>query len=191
MQEQELIDDTLPPERHCAIFDTALGPFGIAWRGEAVSYVQRPLPDRETMISQLTWQTGAEVAPQPWPGFVSEAVAAMQALLEGEPADLQGVPLDWAGIGQFERRVYEAARRVPAGHTCTDDELAQAMNAPGAARAVGVALAGNPWPLIVPCHRVVAGRGGLGVSASGTGGAISKKLLALEAAMALRLGLRT
>lgn len=176
----------LPAERHCALFDTALGPFGIAWRGEAVTHVLLPLVDREATIAELQWQSGAELAPPPWPTFVVHAVAAMQALLKGEPADLQHVPLDWAGIGQFERKVYEATRRIAPGQTCTYDELAQAMGNPGAARAVDVALARNPWPLVVPCHRVVAGGGRLGGHSAAGGIGTKKKMLAIEAAIAAR-----
>jgi methylated-DNA-[protein]-cysteine S-methyltransferase len=174
----------LPAERHCAIFDTGLGPFGLAWRGEAVTHVLLPMLDREATIAELQWQSGAELAPAPWPPFVAQAVAAMQSLLQGEPADLQDVPLDWAGIGQFERKVYEATRRIAPGQTCTYDELAQAMGNPGAARAVDVALARNPWPLIVPCHRVVAGGGRLGGHSAAGGIGTKKKMLEFEAAMA-------
>jgi len=185
-------DASQPAERHCAVFDTALGAFGIAWRDEAVSMVLRPLLDREATVTELQWQSGAEVAPPPWPDFVTRAVTAMRALLEGDDdasaADLRTVPLDWAGIGQFERRVYEAARAVPFGRACTYDELAQAMGSPGAARAVDVALARNPWPLIVPCHRIVAGAGRLG-GAEMPGSPVTKqKLLAIEAAGVARAG---
>ncbi len=176
--------ETLPAERHCAVFDTALGPFGIAWRGEAVTHVLLPLVDREATIAELQWQSGAELTPPPWPAFISLAVGAMQTLLQGEPADLKQVPLDWAGIGQFEQKVYEATRRIAPGQTCTYDELAQSMNNPGAARAVDVALARNPWPLIVPCHRVVAGGGRLGGHSAAGGIGTKKKLLSIEAAMA-------
>lgn len=174
----------LPAERHCAVFDTALGVFGIGWRDEAVTVVLLPLVDREATIAELQWQSGAELAPPPWPPFVTQAVSAMQSLLSGEPADLQEVPLDWAGIGQFERKVYEATRRIPPGQTWTYDELAQAMGQPGAARAVDVALARNPWPLVVPCHRVVAGGGRMGGHSAAGGVGTKMKMLAIEAAMA-------
>lgn len=173
----------LPVERHCAVFDTPLGAFGIAWRDEAVTHVLLPLVDREATIAELQWQSGAELTPPPWPPFVAEAVKAMQALLAGEPADLQDVPLDWAGIGQFERKVYEATRRIPPGQTWTYDELAQATGHPGAGRAVDVALARNPWPLVVPCHRVVAGGGRHGGHSAAGGIGTKLKMLAIEAAM--------
>ena len=148
----------LPAERHCAVFETALGLFGIAWRGEAVTMVLKPHGDRESTIAELQWQSGSDLAPPPWPPFVAEAVAAMQALLAGQ-ADaalrLAEVPLDWAGIGQFEREVYEAARRLAPGRVCTYEELAEITGHRGEGRAVDVALGRNPWPLIVPDHRVL------------------------------------
>lgn len=173
----------LPPPRHCALFDTALGPCGIAWRGEAVTLVLLPTVDRESTLEQLTWQSGSQVVPPPWPDFVANAMSEIQALLRGEPADLRGVPLDWAGIGQFERKVYEATRRVLPGHVCTYVELAREMNAPGSARAIDLALARNPWPLIVPCHRVVAGDGRLGSFSAAGGAALKKRLIEHEAAI--------
>ncbi|MCC6249854.1 MAG: methylated-DNA--[protein]-cysteine S-methyltransferase [Rubrivivax sp.] len=178
---------TAPAERHCAVFDTALGAFGIAWRNEAVTQVLLPLVDREATIAELQWQSGAELAPPPWPPFIADAVRAMQSLLDGEPADLHEVPLDWAGIGQFERKVYEATLWIPPGKVRTYDELADTIGNPGAARAVDVALARNPWPLVVPCHRVIAGGGRMGGHSAAGGIATKKKMLEIEAAMAARL----
>jgi len=178
---------TAPAERHCAVFDTALGAFGIAWRNEAVTQVLLPLVDREATIAELQWQSGAELAPPPWPPFIADAVRAMQSLLDGEPADLHEVPLDWAGIGQFERKVYEATLWIPPGEVRTYDELADTIGNPGAARAVDVALARNPWPLVVPCHRVIAGGGRMGGHSAAGGIATKKKMLEIEAAMAARL----
>lgn len=174
-------EQALPAERHCALFDTAIGPCGIAWRGDAVTRVMLPLMDREATLAELQWQSGAELAPPPWPMFVAAAVSGMQALLSGEPADLTGVPLDWAGIGHFEQKVYEAARRLLPGHTSTYDELAQAMGNPGAARAVDVALSRNPWLLVVPCHRVLAGHGRLGGYSAPGGAGMKRRLLDIEA----------
>jgi methylated-DNA-[protein]-cysteine S-methyltransferase len=88
------------------------------------------------------------------------------------------VPLGIEG-SPFFRRVYEVVRRIPAGQTLTYGEVARAAGRPGAARAVGNAMAQNQLCLFVPCHRVV-GTGGLG-GYSGAGGlATKRRLLALE-----------
>ena len=183
-----LPEGALPAERHCALFDTALGHCGIAWRDEAVTHVLLPARDREDTLAQLEWMSSAQLAPPPWPAFVSDAVAGMQALMRGEAADLTGVPLDWAGIGRFERTVYEATQRIAPGHTRTYGEVAQALGEPGAARAVGVALGRNPWPLVVPCHRVLAAGGKLGGFSAPGGVATKQRLLAIEAASVRREG---
>lgn len=85
-------------------------------------------------------------------------------------------------VPPFHRKVYRKLCKVPAGKTVTYAELARLAGSPGAARAVGQAMAKNPWPIIIPCHRVVAGNGKLG-GYSGRGGPATKRaLLALEGA---------
>jgi methylated-DNA-[protein]-cysteine S-methyltransferase len=102
------------------------------------------------------------------------------ALLRGERADLTGVALDMDGVAPFERAVYGTARNILPGSTLTYGEIARHIGQPGAAREVGVALARNPFAIVVPCHRVVAANGKLG-GFSGAGGTATKlKLLAIE-----------
>jgi len=84
-------------------------------------------------------------------------------------------PLDWSGLTEFERAVGAAVRRIPRGETRTYGQVARDVGRPGAARAVGRALARNRFCLFVPCHRVV-GRGGPG-GFSAPGGLALKRLL--------------
>jgi methylated-DNA-[protein]-cysteine S-methyltransferase len=94
--------------------------------------------------------------------------------------DLRAVALDMEGLPAFDRAVYVAAREIPPGATLTYGEIAKRIGEPAAARDVGVALARNPFAIVVPCHRVVAANGKLG-GFSGAGGAGTKlKLLAIE-----------
>lgn len=79
-------------------------------------------------------------------------------------------------VPPFHRKVYKALCKVPAGQTITYAELAKRAGSPGAARAVGTAMAKNPFPVIIPCHRVVAGNGKLG-GYSGRGGVATKRQL--------------
>ena len=89
------------------------------------------------------------------------------------------VPVDLGDVNPFARRVYSALLTVGYGDTVTYGQLADMAGRPGAARAVGNAMATNPWPILVPCHRVLPVSGGLG---SYAGGAVAKSwLLALEA----------
>jgi len=98
----------------------------------------------------------------------------------GEGADLSQIVLDLAGVEQFDRRVADVARAIPAGETLTYGEIATRIGAPGKAREVGAALGRNRFPIIVPCHRVVAANGKLG-GFSGPGGPRTKlRLLEIE-----------
>jgi methylated-DNA-[protein]-cysteine S-methyltransferase len=88
--------------------------------------------------------------------------------------------LDWSLARGFRRRVLVELTKVRFGHTLSYGELASRVGKPGAARAVGGAMAKNPIPLVVPCHRVLAARSALG--GFGGGLALKRALLALEQA---------
>ncbi len=104
------------------------------------------------------------------------------ALLDGEPRDLREVVLDESGLEPFARHVYAATRAIDPGAVATYGEIARAVGDPGAARAVGAALGANPYPVIVPCHRVLAADGALhGFSAPG-GITTKRRMLELEGA---------
>jgi methylated-DNA-[protein]-cysteine S-methyltransferase len=173
------------------VFDTAFGTMGLAWQAQALTRVL--LPDANTTLTRQRLlrglPAGAELdAGEVPPLFVVAAIEAMQAHLGGEPHHLREVPIDLARAGPFEQRVYAAARALDPGRTCTYGELARQIEDPSALRAVGQALGANPWPLVVPCHRVLAAGGALG-GFSAPGGAHTKRQLLLhELAMCPREG---
>ena len=106
----------------------------------------------------------------------------MQAVMAGTAVDLGDVPLDEAGLDDFRRAVYAATREIAPGSTRSYGEIARAIGRPDAARDVGVALSRNRYPIIVPCHRVVAANGALtGFSAPG-GLDTKRRMLELEGA---------
>ena len=90
------------------------------------------------------------------------------------------VPLALAGLSGFSQDVYAAARSIPYGEVRSYGWLAAEVGKPGAARAVGGAMAANPVPLIVPCHRVVRSDGGLGGFSAPGGIELKRRLLDLE-----------
>ena len=162
------------------LFDTALGPCGIAWGERGIVCVQLPEASESGTRARLRRRLPdvLEAAPPP---EVRRAQDAIVALLRGEPRDLSGVALDMSGVPRFDRRVYEVARTIPAGATLSYGEIAARLGEPGSARGVGRALARNPFALVVPCHRVLAAGGGIG-GFSATGGIATKaRLLAIEA----------
>lgn len=90
------------------------------------------------------------------------------------------VPLALDGVSAFYRGVYAAAQSIPYGEVRSYGWLAEKAGSPGAARAVGGAMAANPVPLIVPCHRVVRSDGHLGGFSAEGGTSLKRRLLALE-----------
>ncbi|MGH6794019.1 MAG: methylated-DNA--[protein]-cysteine S-methyltransferase, partial [Methylocella sp.] len=94
--------------------------------------------------------------------------------------ELSSVLLDMDLVPPFHRRVYEAARSIPRGGTMTYGALAARAGDAGSARAVGQALARNPFAIVVPCHRVVAAGGKIGGFSASGGIATKCRLLAIE-----------
>jgi methylated-DNA-[protein]-cysteine S-methyltransferase len=164
-----------------ALFDTAIGRCGIAWGERGVAGVQLPESRQHETRARLArrFPQAREAAPPPGIRRVQREIAL---LLSGKPVDLSGVELDMEGVPPFHRRVYETARRVPAGSTLSYGEIAARAGSPGSARAVGQALGRNPFAIIVPCHRVLAANGKPG-GFSANGGVDTKlRMLAIEGA---------
>jgi methylated-DNA-[protein]-cysteine S-methyltransferase len=157
-----------------AAFDTELGTCAVRWTEQGIASVRLPSP----RIADLPRPDVLIGVPVP----VREAIAAISRLLAGDSVDLGFVVVDDEEIDPFCREVYAATRAVPPGSTATYGEIARAIGRPDAARDVGAALARNPTPIIVPCHRVVGANGKLtGFSAPG-GLETKRRLLALEGA---------
>jgi methylated-DNA-[protein]-cysteine S-methyltransferase len=93
------------------------------------------------------------------------------------------VPLDSTGFTPFEVDVWHACRRIGYGQTRSYKHLAEYMGRPGGARAIGMAMRRNPWPIVVPCHRVVKSDGSLGGFSAPGGVALKQRLLEMEAAL--------
>jgi methylated-DNA-[protein]-cysteine S-methyltransferase len=159
-----------------ATFETELGRCGVRWSDAGVTGVL--LPGSRSLMGS------AQEAGPDAPGFVRRAIEGMTAVMAGEPADLRDVPLDLSGIDDTRRIVYAATREIPAGSTRTYGEVARSIDRTDyeGARDVGAALAKNPFPIIVPCHRVLAANGALhGFSAPG-GLETKRRMLELEGA---------
>jgi methylated-DNA-[protein]-cysteine S-methyltransferase len=164
-----------------ALFDTALGICGIAWGPQGLLGCRLP-PAHAHAMRQRCAQRGVDCAEGSPPAAVARVIADIQRLLGGEPVDLRHARLDMSGLPDFNIRAYALARDVPCGQTVTYGELAQRLGEPDAARAVGQAMGANPFPIIVPCHRVLAAGGRAG-GFSAPGGVHTKlRLLAIERA---------
>ncbi|MFQ5495705.1 MAG: methylated-DNA--[protein]-cysteine S-methyltransferase [Phycisphaerae bacterium] len=93
-------------------------------------------------------------------------------------------PIDLTGMPTFYTRVLAACRTIPYGKTASYQDLARATGNPAACRAVGGAMASNPLPLVIPCHRVLRSDGSMGGFSSPRGIDLKKRMLRLEGALA-------
>jgi methylated-DNA-[protein]-cysteine S-methyltransferase len=164
-----------------ALFATAIGPCGIAWGEGGIIGVQLPEGHEQQARSRLR-QRFPQLNEAPPPESVRRAVDDIAGLLRGEPRDLSAIELDMAGLPAFHRHVYEVARTIPPGATLSYGEIAERLGAPGSAQAVGQALGRNPFPIVVPCHRVLAAGGKIGGFSARGGVATKLRLLAIEGA---------
>jgi methylated-DNA-[protein]-cysteine S-methyltransferase len=165
---------------HYLVFETASGFCGIAWNSVGITSLQLPTKSAEAAERFLRRREPRAERGAATPA-VAEAVAAVKRYFEGEETDFSGFQLDLGEQAAFSKQIYAAARRVGWGHTTTYGALTKELGAgPEAARDVGQAMARNPVPLIIPCHRVLAAGGKIG-GFSAPGGRTAKiRMLALE-----------
>ena len=165
-----------------AIFDTSIGRCGIAWGPRGINSVQLPMGSEDKTRTRIR-QVHGEIAEAPPPAEVQRAIDGIVELLAGKPNDLADVALDLEGIPEFNRGVYDIARRIPPGQTLTYGDIARKLGGVELSRDVGQALGRNPCPIVVPCHRVLAAGGKPG-GFSANGGVVTKlKMLAIEGAV--------
>jgi len=167
-----------------ALFTTAIGHCGIAWRGALLVGVQLPEDAGEVATRARMQRRFPQLAEAAMPPDVAAWAARVVALLEGAQDDLRDVPLALDAVPPFHARVYELARRIPPGKTMTYGEMAAALGEPGAARAVGQALGHNPFAPVVPCHRILAANGKTGGFSAGGGATTKMRMLDIEGAFA-------
>jgi methylated-DNA-[protein]-cysteine S-methyltransferase len=163
-----------------AVFETEAGFCAIAWTAGGIARFQ--LPDSTAAAAERGMLRKSPAArPGTPPADVATVIAAAQRYFAGEAVDFSEIALDLDDQDEFFRRIYGALRQVGYGKTTTYGTLAKELGAgPEVARDVGQAMAKNPIPLIIPCHRVLAAGNKVG-GFSAPGGADSKvKMLALE-----------
>ena len=166
--------------QHTHVFETAAGFCAIAWSDAGVTRFHLPSRSAEAAERQLRRRL-PDAEPAAPPPEVASAVAAAQRYFAGEPVDFSAVRLDLGEQDPFFARVYAAARALAWGETTTYGALARDLGAgPEAARDVGQAMARNPVPLIIPCHRVLAAGGKLGGFSAPGGAAAKARMLELE-----------
>lgn len=190
-------DDALPdwydvargpgPAVGFTLFDSAVGCCGIGWGPRGVTAVQLPEDSADRVRESMTLrQPGVAEAEPPEP--VAHVIERIQAVVaDGADDDLADVPLDMSGLSTFLRRAYAITRTIAPGRTLTYGQIAERLGGPGLARAVGRAMGANPFPIIVPCHRVLGADGSIG-GFSAHGGARTKRRMLLAEGVAEQQG---
>lgn len=171
----------MPVPAFC-LFDTLIGACAIAWSDDAIVGVllpaDNPAHTRPVMLRRFPQGIEGQA-----PAWVATVIGRVQDLLAGRSVDdLSDVPLDMAGVPEFNQRVYAVARAISPGHTLSYGEVAARIGEHGAARAVGQALGQNPFAPIVPCHRVLAAGKRSGGFSAGGGVATKLRMLQIERA---------
>ena len=168
------------PTTAAATFTTDAGTCGIGWSARGVTRLTLPLRDASAAERALARRSGAAPPTAP-PEAIAAVIDRVRAYFAGTRTEFADVALDPGPEEAFPALVYAHVRGLTWGTTTTYCAVARALDAgPEAARAVGEALARNPLPLLVPCHRVLAAGGRLG-GFSAPGGAGTKALmLAME-----------
>ncbi|HEX3954707.1 MAG TPA: methylated-DNA--[protein]-cysteine S-methyltransferase [Stellaceae bacterium] len=165
---------------HYLIFETASGWCGIAWNGIGITRFHLPARSAAATERDLLRRV-PDATPGAPPPVVAETIAAAQRYFAGEAVDFSQVRVDLDGQDDFFRQIYEAARRVGWGCTTTYGALAKELGRDWeGARDVGQAMAKNPVPLIIPCHRVLAAGGKVGGFSAPGGSAAKRRMLELE-----------
>ena len=165
---------------HYHVFETAMGVCAIAWSDAGVARFQLPMRSAEA-ADKLIRRRAPGAKPGAPPEEVAAIIEAAKQYFNGEEVDFSQVRLDLAGQDAFFARIYDSLRRVVWGRTTTYGALAKAVGAGReAARDVGEAMARNPTPLIIPCHRVLATGGKIGGFSAPGGSKTKMRMLELE-----------
>ena len=155
--------------------DSPIGSLFVAATDAGVVRIGLATEPEDELLDELAEEISPRVLSAP--RRVDRARRELDEYFAGARRDFD-VPLDWSLARAFRREVLEELVKVPYGETTTYAELAADAGRPRAVRAAGTALATNPIPIIVPCHRVLRSDGSVGGYRGGTD--VKRKLLALE-----------
>ena len=165
------------------VFETGLGWIAIAATERGIARTSLPEPTPEDAFVAIgdvdLTATGAGVY------AIREAKKLLSGYCEGEAVSLDGIPVDDSGWTEYTRLARRACRAIPRGETRTYGWLAeQASGSRASARAAGRAMATNPVPIIIPCHRVIGSDGNLHGFGGSVGLPLKSRLLMMEGALA-------
>jgi methylated-DNA-[protein]-cysteine S-methyltransferase len=162
-----------------AVFQTSAGWMGVRASDNGLTDVILPRQSREDVLTVL------HIMDEVGTDYFTDLIRRFRAYFDGEAVDFPD-EVDVSSGTPFQRGVWEVCRRIPRGVTRSYSELAAETGRSEAARATGSALAKNPLPIIIPCHRVIAANGTLGGFSGGL--EMKRHMLELEGAFPVEHG---
>ena len=161
-----------------SIFKTKWGYFGLVGNEKGIYRTQLPGEGREKIKSLLLRDYPAAKFDKT---FLKDLQQQIISYFEGDFVEFgRDIPLYFDGLSSFDILILKNCRKIEIGRTVTYGQLAQKAGRPNASRAVGSALAKNPIPLIIPCHRIIRSDGKLGGFSAPGGISVKRKMLDLE-----------
>lgn len=155
---------------YMSLYETELGIGAVMASGVGVSSVRLPSASSDLFIAQTRLSTRGSSL------LTEQAALMLKSYFKGEPQAFDTIPVDLSRMTEFRKRILLLIRAIPYGEVRSYCDVAAMAGVPRAARAIGGAMAANPVPIIIPCHRVVASNGRL-TGYSAPGGLDVKKLL--------------
>ncbi len=155
-------------------FQTKQGPCQIVWTEQGLRAIVLP----NTLHNHIRYRICSNV-----PTWVEDLKSQIVRYFEGDAhalARANKIKLDYGNISSFRRNVYEQLRTTKPGERISYAQLAKEAGAQGAARAVGTAMSKNPFPLLIPCHRVIKSDGTSGRYSALSGTKSKEELLKME-----------
>lgn len=166
-----------------AKFATPIGACAIAWGPSGILGVQLPGASELGALARLQKRYPFAEEAEPLPE-IAHIIVRIAAFLDGVRDDFSDLPYDFGQVTEFEAAVYRETLAIPAGETSTYGAIAVKLGDLGHSRAVGQALGHNPWPIVIPCHRVTGADGKMGGFSAPGGRETKLKLLEIEGALA-------
>ena len=164
-------------------FPSELGWMAVAWSEGRLLRLTMGHPSAASATASIEADLGLIVAEaEEMPNWVVELSRRLQSYSAGNVERFDDVPLDLSYLSEFQARVVRVCRKISRGRVRSYGELAAAAGSPGASRAVGSTMARNRFPIIIPCHRVVAAGGAIGGFSARDGINLKRRMLELEGA---------
>jgi len=160
-----------------SLFPTSIGWCGVLTAPRGLVRLYAGYAKRNQLLNHIVGAFGSRIKNVPATGMVIDKI---KRYCSGENVSFEGCEMCWSSLSPFQQKVLKAAMKIPYGSVVTYGCLAQKIGCPRGSRAVGNALAKNPFPLVIPCHRIIRGDGKPGGFSAGGGVMLKNKLLEME-----------